>query len=105
MLGAQDAWAVRDWEQSPPALETYATPIQLRAWRLKMGLATEFACGSTPEQIFQASQLIWNEGFGCLRLFEDALAYQANMHIEVAASVSWWRPFFSLEEIRYRFGV
>ena len=25
--------------------------------------------------LLQSSQLIWNEGFGCLRLFEDALAY------------------------------
>ena len=40
-----------------------------------MGLITQYACGSTPEHIFQSSQLIWNEGFGCLRLFEDALAY------------------------------
>ena len=74
-IGAQEAWAGRDWEQSPPPLESFATPIQQRAWRLKMGLVTEYAYGSTPEQIFQASQLIWNEGFGCLRLFEDALAY------------------------------
>ena len=80
LIGAQDAWAGRDWEQSPPPLESYATPIQLRAWRLKMGLATEFACGATPEQIFQASQLLWDEGFGCFTLFEDALAYSPTCH-------------------------
>ena len=40
-----------------------------------MGMATQFDCGSTPEQIVQSSQLLWNEGFGSFALFEDALAY------------------------------
>ena len=51
-------WAGKDWEQSPPELATYATDMQERAWHLKMGIATRYAQGSTPERIIQSSQLL-----------------------------------------------
>ena len=63
---------VGGWEQAPPAIEGYATGPQLLGWRLKMGMATKYEIGSSPEKIIQASELLWNNGFGCLELIEDS---------------------------------
>ena len=70
LLGADDKWAGQDWEQSPPKLDTDATDMKERAWHLKIGITTRYAHGSTPERIIQASQLLWNQGFGCLELMK-----------------------------------
>ena len=62
-IGASDKWAGKDWEQSPPPLEEYATDMQDRAWHLKVGILTKYAQGSTPERIIQSSQILWDNGF------------------------------------------
>ena len=35
-------------------------------------MKSRYERGSTAESIFQASQLLWNNAFGCLPLIEDA---------------------------------
>ena len=73
-IGAEDKWAGKDWGQSPIELSEYATGMQERAWHLRMGVATGFREGSSPERIFQTSSLVWALGFGCFAMFEDAAA-------------------------------
>ena len=72
-VGAPDAWAGRQWGQAPPDIKEYATPAQCNAWRLRMGLETSYKEGSTPARLFEASALLWDNGFGCVDLFEDAM--------------------------------
>ena len=73
ILGAPEHWAGKQWEQAPPAIESYATHTQKNAWGLKMGLETGYAQGLTPQRIFHASSLLWDNNLGCLDLFEDAM--------------------------------
>ena len=49
MLGAPERWAGRQWEQSPPDIDDYATPAQKHAWRLRVGPETNYKQGSTPQ--------------------------------------------------------
>ena len=72
-MGCSEQWAGVQWEQAPPDIKSYATDIQLLGWRLKMGMATKYKVGATPEKIIQASDDLWNNGFGCLELIEDSL--------------------------------
>ena len=72
-VGAPDRWEGKKWDQPPPPIDEYATPSQKLAWRLHVGMGTRYERGSTPESIFQASQLLWNNAFGCLPLIEDAI--------------------------------
>ena len=67
-MGAAGRRAGEKWEQPPPPIDEYATAPQKVAWRLHVGMETRYARGSTPESILQASELIWDNGFGCLQL-------------------------------------
>ena len=60
-------------EQALPAIESSATYTQKNAWRLKMRLETGYTQGSTPQRIFHASSLLWDNNLGCLDPFEDAM--------------------------------
>ena len=86
LLGAKDEWAGEDWGQPPPALATYATPTQYRAFNLRMGLATNFRVGVTPERVVEASPLLWQHCLGSFALLEDSLA-----HMPAKAASYFWR--------------
>ena len=73
VIGAADAWAGKQWGQSPPDIDEYATPTQRTAWRLRMGFETAYTQGPTPKRLFEASPLLWNHSLGCINLFEDAM--------------------------------
>ena len=73
MSGGPERWAGRQWEQSPPDIDDYATPAQKHAWRLRVGLETNYKQGSTPQRLFYASSLLWDHSLGCIDLFEDAM--------------------------------
>jgi hypothetical protein len=86
LLGAKDEWAGESWGQPPPLLATYATPSQYRAFGLRMGLATKFRVGTTPERVVQSSPLLWQHCLGSFVLLEDSLA-----HIPAKAASYFWR--------------
>ena len=86
LIGAKDDWAGEDWGQPPPALAGYATPAQFRAFNLRMGLATNFRVGQTPERVVEASPLLWQHCLGSFVLLEDSLA-----HMPAKAASYFWR--------------
>ena len=91
MIGAPEMWAGKQWEQSPPDIDSYATFTQKNAWRLKVGLETGYEQGSTPQRLFYASSLLWDNGLGCIDLFEDAMLANPGYHFSAGtgtASVS-----------------